>query len=95
MIDIKLLLNDFDATAQKLSTRNLPKEQLENLSNLAKNYKSQKQALESLQESQNKESKNFGALMAQKRDKNDSEVIALKEKLESNKSQISLMNPLP
>lgn len=89
MIDIKLLLNDFDTIAQKLSTRNLPKEQLENLSNLAKNYNSQKQALESLQESQNKESKNFGALMAQKRDKNDSEVIALKEKLESNKSQIS------
>lgn len=90
MIDTKLLLNDFESTAKKLLSRNLEKQQLEILSQLAKDYKDKKQILESLQESHNKESKQFGTLMAQKRDKNDSEVLEFKQKLESNKAQIAL-----
>ena len=90
MIDTKLLLNDFESTAKKLLSRNLEKQQLEILSQLAKDYKDKKQILESLQESHNKESKQFGILMAQKRDKNDSEVLEFKQKLESNKTQIAL-----
>ena len=90
MIDTKLLLNDFESTAKKLLSRNLEKQQLEILSQLAKDYKDKKQILGSLQESHNKESKQFGILMAQKRDKNDSEVLEFKQKLESNKTQIAL-----
>lgn len=89
MIDTKLLLNDFETISKKLHSRNVPKTQLQNLANLTKDYKEKKQILESCQESHNKESKHFGVLMAQKRDKNDSEVLALKSKLESNKSQIA------
>ena len=89
MIDTKLLLNDFEATVKKLQSRDVSKSQLQNLANLTKDYKEKKQVLESCQESHNKESKHFGMLMAQKRDKNDSEVLALKAKLESNKTQIA------
>ena len=56
MIDIKLLLNDFDSVATKLAIKKVSAQELERLKNLASLYKSKKQALEALQEIQNKSS---------------------------------------
>ncbi|WP_288546299.1 serine--tRNA ligase [uncultured Helicobacter sp.] len=84
MIDIKLLLNDFDSVATKLAIKKVSAQELERLKNLASLYKSKKQALEALQEIQNKSSKLFGQYKAQNKPINE-----LKAQLEENKSNIA------
>lgn len=83
MIDVKLLLNDFESVAEKLTIKKVNQSDLENLKNLAQTYKQEKAQLEKLQEFKNKASKTFGELMAKKEPVDD-----LKKQLESNKSNI-------
>lgn len=87
MIDVKLLLHDFDEVARKLKQKQVESSTLEALKHQAKELKAKKQALESLQEVQNKRSKHFGAQKAQKVD--SSELEALRQELESNKAAIA------
>ncbi|PAF50827.1 serine--tRNA ligase [Helicobacter sp. 13S00477-4] len=83
MIDIKLLLNDFDFVSSKLQTRKIDSLLLKNLKDTALNYKNKKQELEKLQAHQNKISKLFAGY--KKEGKNIQE---LKNDLESNKNNI-------
>ena len=100
MIDIKLLLNEFDEVAAKLSQKQVDSSVLEALKQQARELKAKKQILESLQESQNKNSKLFGTLKAaqakqgaKSRDTESSvdsgELEALRASLESNKAAIA------
>ena len=100
MIDIKLLLNEFDEVAAKLSQKQVDSSVLEALKQQARELKAKKQILESLQESQNKNSKLFGTLKADQakqgaksRDTessvDSSELEALRASLESNKAAIA------
>lgn len=100
MIDIKLLLNEFDEVAAKLSQKQVDSSVLEALKQQARELKAKKQILESLQESQNKNSKLFGTLKAaqakqgaKSRDTessvDSSELEALRASLESNKAAIA------
>ena len=100
MIDIKLLLNEFDEVAAKLSQKQVDSSVLEALKQQARELKTKKQILESLQESQNKNSKLFGTLKADQakqgaksRDTessvDSSELEALRASLESNKAAIA------
>ena len=100
MIDTKLLLNEFDEVAAKLSQKQVDSSVLEALKQQARELKAKKQILESLQESQNKNSKLFGTLKAaqakqgaKSRDTessvDSSELEALRASLESNKAAIA------
>ena len=59
MIDLKLLINNFDETIQKLSKRNIDENFLKYLKEVSLQYKQKKIALESLQATQNTKSKLF------------------------------------
>ncbi|KAA8709590.1 serine--tRNA ligase [Helicobacter canis] len=87
MIDIKLLLQDFDYVASALSKRQVDSSTLQELSTLASKLKLAKQSLESLQELQNKNSKLFGAQRAQGVE--SSALETLRKELESNKQAIA------
>lgn len=87
MIDIKLLLQDFDYVASALSKRQVDSSTLQELSTLASKLKHAKQSLESLQELQNKNSKLFGAQRAQGVE--SSALETLRKELESNKQAIA------
>ena len=87
MIDIKLLLHDFDSVALALSKKQVDPSSLQALSALATKLKHAKQSLESLQELQNKNSKLFGAQKAQKVD--SSVLEPLRQELEANKQNIA------
>lgn len=87
MIDIKLLLQDFDSVASALSKRQVDSSTLQELSTLASKLKLAKQSLESLQELQNKNSKLFGAQRAQGVE--SSALETLRKELESNKQAIA------
>ncbi|PAF41346.1 serine--tRNA ligase [Helicobacter sp. 11S03491-1] len=83
MIDIKLLLNDFDTISKQLQSRKVDIFTLQKLKDTAFIYKSKKQELETLQAHQNKTSKLFGEY--KKEGKNIDE---LKNNLEENKENI-------
>lgn len=87
MIDIKLLLQDFDYVASALNKRQVDSSTLQELSTLASKLKHAKQSLESLQELQNKNSKLFGAQRAQGVE--SSALETLRKELESNKQAIA------
>ena len=87
MIDIKLLLQDFDSVAAALAKRQVDSSTLQELSELAGKLKSAKRSLEALQEHQNKSSKLFGTQRAKKVD--SSVLEALRKELESNKQNIA------
>ncbi|ETD26550.1 serine--tRNA ligase [Helicobacter canis] len=87
MIDIKLLLQDFDYVASALNKRQVDSSTLQELSTLASKLKLAKQSLESLQELQNKNSKLFGAQRAQGVE--SSALETLRKELESNKQAIA------
>ena len=87
MIDIKLLLQDFDSVAAALAKRQVDSSTLQELSTLASKLKLAKQSLESLQELQNKNSKLFGAQRAQGVE--SSALETLRKELESNKQAIA------
>lgn len=99
MIDIKLLLNEFDEVAAKLSQKQVDSCVLEALKQQAQELKGKKQILESLQESQNKNSKLFGTLKAAQTKGAKSgdmgagvdsgELETLRASLESNKAAIA------
>ena len=57
MIDVRVLLSDFDAIAQKLALKKVSPNTLNELKTLAQNYKTSKQDLEALQAEQNQKSK--------------------------------------
>lgn len=86
MIDVKLLLNDFEHVAQNLARRNMEQGLLDSLREQASALKQQKNAAESMQAEQNKLSKEFGELMRQKAD-NDT-IQAQKQKLDSLKKEV-------
>lgn len=83
MIDVRLLLTDFDGVAEKLEIKKVKKELLDELKLLALEYKKSKQDLEELQAIQNATSKDFG-----ERIKKGEEVGELKKILEENKQKI-------
>lgn len=87
MIDIKLLLQDFDSVAAALAKRQVDSSTLQELSELAGKLKSAKRSLEAFQEHQNKSSKLFGTQRAKKVD--SSVLEALRKELESNKQNIA------
>lgn len=87
MIDIKLLLQDFDSVAAALAKRQVDSSTLQELSTLASKLKLAKQSLESLQELQNKNSKLFGAQRTQGVE--SSALETLRKELESNKQAIA------
>lgn len=70
MIDVKLLLQDFDYVAQNLANRNVEKAMLDVLKENANKLKQQKNIAESMQAEQNKLSKEYGELMRKKADSN-------------------------
>lgn len=83
MIDVKLLLADFDGVAEKLQIKKVKKELLDELKLLALKYKKSKQELEELQAIQNATSRDFG-----ERVKRGEEAMELKKVLEENKQKI-------
>lgn len=84
MIDIKLLLNDFENVAQQLAIKKVKSVELAQLKDVASQFKSKKQILESLQETQNKQSKLFGQYISQNKP-----IDELKTQLEANKAKIA------
>lgn len=83
MIDIKMLISDFEGIVQKLEVKKVDKKILNELKILALQYKQNKQNLEELQARQNSDSKRFAELMREKQDGS-----ALKKSLENNKKRI-------
>lgn len=88
MIDLKLLMNDFDEVARALSKRHLEAEFLEEARHLATSYKEKKRQSEELQAQQNAKSKLFGQY---KREGGD--VEALKAELDSLKAELAAILP--
>ena len=84
MIDIKLLMNEFDFVSERLQVKKVDSKVLGDLREIAQKYKKAKQDLEALQAEQNKKSKMFGASM---REGKPSE--ALKKDLDENKQKIA------
>lgn len=83
MIDIRLLLNDFDFVNQKLQVKKVDTELLLELKDKAQVYRKAKQDLEALQAEQNKKSKLFGNYKS-----NGGDIEALKKELDLNKRNI-------
>lgn len=86
MIDIKLLLNDFESVKNALSIKKVPKETLDLVFNLANTYKSKLKDLESKQAEQNTKSKLFFEYKKQNKD-----IADLQNELTLLKSEISLL----
>lgn len=86
MIDVKLLLQDFNYVAKNLVNRNIEKSVLDILKDRANILKQQKINTESMQAEQNKLSKDYGELIRQKV---DSKVLqSHKEKLDKLKKEV-------
>lgn len=86
MIDVKLLLQDFNYVAKNLVNRNIEKSVLDILKDRANILKQQKINTESMQAEQNKLSKDYGELIRQKV---DSKVLqSYKEKLDKLKKEV-------
>lgn len=85
MIDLKLLINNFDETIQKLSKRNIDENFLKYLKEVSLQYKQKKIALESLQATQNTKSKLFAQYKQEGKDIKD-----LKKECDLLKSKITL-----
>lgn len=87
MIDLKLLINDFDSTVNKLKKRNIDETLLANLKEISLNFKQRKSALEELQAQQNAKSKLFAKYMQEKQD-----ITELKKECEILKNKIDSQN---
>ncbi|PAF42469.1 serine--tRNA ligase [Helicobacter sp. 11S02596-1] len=87
MIDIKILLGDFEFVSKKLQSRKIEPAFLAELKQIATAYKSTKQNLEQLQASQNKNSKLFGTY--KRAGQNDDTIANLKKELEATKALIA------
>lgn len=86
MIDIKLLISNFDDVAKKLEIKKVEGSILSELKSRALAYKENKQKLEELQASQNANSKLFAQYQREGKDINE-----LKESLEQNKKNIQAL----
>ena len=84
MIDIKLLVDEFDFVSERLQVKKVDSNVLGDLKEIAQKYKKAKQDLEALQAEQNKKSKMFGTSMSEGK---PSEV--LKKNLDENKQKIA------
>lgn len=84
MIDVKLLLNNFEDVSEKLTIKKVDPKLLSELKTLAQTYKKDKQDLEAIQAEQNQQSKLFGSYKAQNKDTSD-----LKTALDSLKVKLS------
>lgn len=89
MIDVKLLLNDFDEVAKKLEIKKVDMQVLNQLKMRALEFKKSKQDLEELQARQNADSKRFGEWMREGKD-----TARLKENLEENKKKIQSLSEI-
>ena len=85
MIDLKLLVNDFEAVAKKLSKRNMDATLLGTLRETSLNYKERKIALEELQAQQNAKTKLFAKVKQEGGD-----VESLKAECDMLKAKIEL-----
>lgn len=86
MIDVKLLLQDFDYIAQNLANRNIEKSLLDVLQKSASSLKQQKNIAETMQAERNKLSREYGEFMRQKVDSN--RLQSEKEKLDTLKKKV-------
>lgn len=86
MIDIKLLLNDFDFVKNALSIKKVSKETLDIVFNLANEYKARLRELESNQAEQNAKSKLFVEFKKQNKD-----IKTLQDELSLLKSKIAIL----
>lgn len=84
MIDIKLLMNEFDFVSERLQVKKVDSKVLGDLREIAQKYKKAKQDLEALQAEQNKKSKMFGTSMSEGKPSE-----ALKKDLDENKQKIA------
>lgn len=89
MIDIKLLLNDFERVREALESKNVAASKLENAATLTKNYRAKMRELESLQAKQNADSKAFFAAKAQNPGADSTKI--LQDSLALNKSAIATL----
>ena len=87
MIDIRLLVADFDEVAKKLEIKKVESQTLLELKDKALAYKESKQRLEELQASQNANSKLFA-----KYQQEGKSIAELKENLEKNKKEIQALS---
>ncbi|PZT48714.1 serine--tRNA ligase [Helicobacter valdiviensis] len=85
MIDLKLLVNDFESINEGLSKRNIQKTLLEELKEIALNFKQKKIALEEIQAQRNSKAKLFAQYKQEGKDIN-----ALKEECDTLKNKVSL-----
>lgn len=89
MIDLKMLVYDFDKVLEGLSKRNLSKEVLRDLKDYTQDFKEKQKKLEDLQAQQNAKSKEFGNLKRQKDSNNAEKIQELQKECESLKEQIA------
>lgn len=87
MIDIRLLLSDFESIVQKLKIKKVEAQLLSQLKSNALEYKKSKQDLEELRAKQNADSKRFGEWMREGKD-----TAELKKNLEENKKKIQALS---
>ncbi|WP_104697052.1 MULTISPECIES: serine--tRNA ligase [unclassified Helicobacter] len=87
MIDVRLLLENFDLVSEKLRIKKVDLDTLLDLKQRAQKYKKAKQELEILQAEQNKKSKMFGNLKG-----DDKGAQSLKQELSDNKERISKLS---
>lgn len=95
MIDVKLLLNDFDCVVSNLKNRNIEHTTLQTLQELANHFKNLKIQTEAKQAKQNKLSKEYGELVKNKADSTiiqnyKNELNLLKEEIKSGLSNIAM-----
>ncbi|WP_299546210.1 serine--tRNA ligase [uncultured Helicobacter sp.] len=92
MIDLKLLVNDFDSIVEKLSKRNIDAVLLENLRQSSLNYKQKKISLEELQAEQNAKTKLFAKYKQEGGDINalKAECDALKVKIDLSAKELEV-----
>lgn len=86
MIDLKLLINDFESVERELNKRNIEPGLLEEARECARAYRAKKRESEELQAEQNAKSKLFG-----KYKRNGGDVDGLKVELDSLKSRLAIM----
>lgn len=87
MIDLRVLVNDFESIKQRLMVKKVGEDILEKLKTMALGYKACKQELEELQAFQNKTSKLFGQYKQE--GKSQDEINELKKQLDENKFRIA------
>lgn len=89
MIDVKLLLNDFENVSNNISLRNIDKVNLIKLKELTSDYKISKQKIENMQCNQNNISKQYAIAL---KNRNETELKTLKNILDETKNEIKILS---